>query len=421
MPKRQRWTPVKGTRNRIYDPRERLLVAALDLPLDLIAGAGRLLGFGRPGPMALDSVREVLVLRLDRIGDVIMSLPALADLRAALPHARIRLAVGQWSEGVAQRAPVDEVLIWSAPWVGRAHEGALSTVALIRKARALRSARLDLAIDLQGDVRSALLMFASGAKRRVGYANSGGGALLTQVVPLDETVSWVEQNRRGVALATGRPPGDVARDPLTNVERDFARRLFAELGIAGPGPLVGLHPSGGRLVKQWPAEHWGQVAARLEREFGATFVITGVDNDRALAQIATHALNRASFDLTGKLSVREALAVIERLDLFLSPDTGTMHMACAVGTPSVTVFGPSDPVRYFSGGDGRSGSRHVVVRAELWCSPCNLIRKPPAECSGPQAPECLQLVTADQVYAEAAKLLAQRALTSARTRDPDLQ
>jgi len=62
-------------------------------------------------------------------------------------------------------------------------------------------------------------------------------------------------------------------------------------------------------------------------------------------------------------------------------------------------------VRYFSGGDGRSGSRHVLVRAELWCSPCNLIRKPPAECDGPEPPECLRLVTVERVYAEAAKLL----------------
>jgi ADP-heptose:LPS heptosyltransferase len=82
-----------------------------------------------------------------------------------------------------------------------------------------------------------------------------------------------------------------------------------------------------------------------------------------------------------------------------------MHMACAVDTPSVTVFGPSDPVRYFSGGSGEPGSRHVVVRAELWCSPCNLIRKPPEECAGPEPPECLRLVSVDAVYDAAARLL----------------
>ena len=106
--------------------------------------------------------------------------------------------------------------------------------------------------------------------------------------------------------------------------------------------------------------------------------------------------------------------VIARLDLFLSPDTGPMHMACAVGTPSVSVFGPSDPVRYFSGGDpapgGRPGSRHVVIRGDLWCSPCNLIRIPPQECSGAEGPECLRLVTAEEVGSVAARLLREPGL-----------
>ena len=84
-------------------------------------------------------------------------------------------------------------------------------------------------------------------------------------------------------------------------------------------------------------------------------------------------------------------------------------MACAVDTPSVSVFGPSDPARYFSGGDGRTGSRHVVVKPELWCSPCNLIRKPPEECAGDEPPECLRLVATDAVYAEAERLLTRSA------------
>lgn len=406
MPARQRWTPVRGTGNRIYDARERFFVAALDLPLKLALGPLRLLGLGQPGRLQLESVREVLVLRLDRIGDVLMSLPALHDLRAALPNARIRLAVGRWSESVAKSAPVDELLVWSAPWVGRAQEGAERMGALLGHARALRRQKLDLAIDLQGDVRASLLMFASGARRRVGYANTGGRELLTHVVPLDETVSWVEQNRRAVALALERPVGDARGDVLLEADRDFARRLFENLRLPGAGPVVGIHPSGGRLVKQWPVERWAQLAARLERECGATIVITGTEGDRPLAKKVAHALGKLSFDLTGKLNVRETLAVIEKLDLFLSPDTGPMHMACAVGTPSVAVFGPSDPARYFSGGDGLHGSRHVVVRTELWCSPCNLIRKPPAECDGPEPPECLRLVTVEQVYAEAQGLLA---------------
>jgi ADP-heptose:LPS heptosyltransferase len=405
MPRRRRWTPVKGTSSRIYDPGERLLLGAVDMPGRLVAGAWRRARVRPPpGPLDPSSIHEVLVLRLDRIGDVIMSLPALADLRSALPHARIRLAVGRWSADIARTAPVDQILVWSAPWVGRASEGADGFADLLRQARSLKKERLDLAIDLQGDVRAALLLRLTGARHRVGYANTGGSWLLTHVVPLDETVSWVEQNRRAVASVVAPAAGPPV-DLLTEEERGFGRRLVADLGLASRRPLVAVHPGGGRAVKQWDLGRWAEVARRLQREFHATILLTGSEADRPLAQELSRGLSFPPVDLTGRLGLREMVALLAELDLFLSPDTGPMHAACAVGTPSVAVFGPSDPARYFSGGTGESGRRHVVVRAELWCSPCNLIRKPPAECDDGAPPECLRRVGVDDVHREAARLL----------------
>ena len=413
MSKRQRWTPVRGLGNRIYEPRERALVGALDLPGRAAFALGRALGLRpAPPPRALESLREILVLRLDRIGDVLMSLPALHDLRVAAPRARIRLAVGRWSEDIARGFPVDEVMVWSAPWVGRPAEGTLTFTDLARRAHALRRDRIDLALDLQGDLRASLLLWLAGAERRVGYANTGGDYLLTEAVPLDETVSWVEQNRRAVALATGRPFGTGPLDPLTALDRAFGEAFLAREGLGARRPLVGLHPSGGRRVKEWPVDRWREVAARLQREHGATILVTGSAADRPLAAALAMGLPSRPVDLTGQLDVRQTLAVIARLHLYLSPDTGPMHLACAVGTPSVAVFGPSDPVRYFTGGaiDGRP-ERHRVVRSDLWCSPCNLIRRPPAECDTLEPPECLRLVSADQVYACAAGLLREALAT----------
>lgn len=401
MPKRQRWRPVKGTGSRVYDPVERALLTAADLPLRLAQAVRR-----RQVPaLEPERVREILVLRLDRIGDLVMSLPALSDLRAAFPEARIRLAVGAWSEPIARSAPVDDVLVWSAPWVGRPSEGAESLRTLFARARALRATPLDLALDLQGDVRASFLLWLSGARIRVGYANTGGGALLTHVVPLDETVSFVEQNRRAVSTVAGtRAPS--THDPLTAEERASARKILAAHGVpAEARPLIGLHPSGGRLIKQWPLARWAEVARRLQEELGATVVVTGSAADRPLFQALAASLPRVPIDLTGRLDLRETLTVLSAFDLFLSPDTGPMHMAAAVGTPSVSVFGPSDPGRYFSGGSGAPGTRHEVVRHELWCSPCNLIRKPPAECQEGEAPECLRLVTVDAVYTAAQRVL----------------
>ncbi|HEY3119414.1 MAG TPA: glycosyltransferase family 9 protein [Vicinamibacteria bacterium] len=403
MPRRRRWTAVKGTATRVSDPLERVLIAGFDAFGGLMASLNR--GALWSASPEASAPRDVLVLRLDRIGDVLMSLPALADLRAALPAARIRLAVGAWSAEAARGAPVDEVLVWSAPWVQRASEGGDGVMSLARKARALRTAPPDLAIDLQGDLRASVLMALTGARERVGYANTGGAWLLTRVVPLDESLSWVEQNRAAMALAVGRSVTGRTAPVVTEAERAEARRLLAEAGVDSRRPLVGIHPSGGRAIKQWPIERWATVGARLQDEFGASVVLTGSAADRPLTDRVARGL-RQPVDLAGRLSVRQTMAVIAELDLFLSPDTGPMHMACAAGTPSVSVFGPSDPARYFSG--GHDPARHVAVSHELWCAPCNLIRRPPEECAEGEAPECLRLVSVEAVHAHAARLLRER-------------
>jgi len=400
MSERRRWTPVRGTGSRVYRPGERWLLRAADLPGQLLFALRR-----RPRVEPLEQIREVLVLRLDRIGDLLMCFPALQALREALPRARIRLAVGAWAEEIARRAPVDEVLVWSAPWVGRAAEGASSLSELLRAARRVSADRVDLAIELQGDVRAAWLMWLTGARMRVGYANTGGAYLLTHVVPLDETVSWIEQNRRAVAVAVGERSLGAEPSPLRPGDAEVGRRLTSDLGR----PVVGIHPSGGRRIKQWPVSRWALVAQRLADAAGASFVVTGGPGDVPLARELAAAVAAPVHNLAGQLSLMETLALVSQLDLFLSPDTGPMHVACAVGTPSVSVFGPSDPTRYFSGGSGARGERHVVVRRDLWCAPCNRIRRPPAECLEGEAPECLRAIEPDDVVAAALDLLAGRA------------
>jgi ADP-heptose:LPS heptosyltransferase len=393
MPPRRRWTPARGTALRLERPLERALAALVDLPARLAPA--------RPAP-PIDpaALRDVLVLRLDRIGDLLMSLPALHDLRRALPAARIRLAAGRWSADVARHAPVDEVLDWSAPWAGRRGEGASSWLALARAARAQSSRPPDLALDLQADARAALLMRLTGAPIRVGYANTGGGAYLTHVVPLDETRPWVEQNRRAVEAVTGPRPGGPPLPPPADAAR--GRAILEREGLAGRRPAVGIHPSGGRTIKQWPVDRWREVARRLQHEFAAAIVVTGSGADAALGRALAEGLPRPPIDLSGRLPVADTMAVIAALDLFLSPDSGPMHMACAAGTPSVAVFGPSAAERYFSAALSPAPARHVAVRRELWCAPCNLIRRPPEECVADVTPECLRIVTVDEVYAAAA-------------------
>lgn len=395
MPRRRRWQNIKGTLSRVSSPPERLMVSLVSLGARALAPF--LAGPGTKPP------REVLVLRLDRIGDVLMSLPALGALREALPQAFIRLAVGEWSKEVANDAPVDEVLVWSAPWVGRRDEGALSRTGVLRAARAARVRKPDLAIDLQGDVRALWLMAMTGARTRVGYANTGSAALLSTVVDLDEDINFVEQNYRAMETALGRT---LERRPfrwLSEGRRKKGREtLAAALGskrLRPNGPIVGLHPGAGRGIKEWPLDRYVEVGRRLVEERGALLVLTGSETERPKTAFISAALPSSTLDLCGQLGLGGLAEVMSAFDGFISGDTSAMHFACALGLPSVAIFGPSDPGRYFSGGkDGFGSERHLALTADLWCRPCNLIRRPPEECAQAPVPECLAGLTPQQVF-----------------------
>jgi ADP-heptose:LPS heptosyltransferase len=369
---------------RIYDPRERVLLAGADV---LFRGVSLLSGL-RPGRDRPDvrSVESVLALRLDRLGDLITTLPALELLRKALPEARLELAVGSWNEPIARRLPfIDRVRVVDSPW------SAWGTEASFGGARAaLGRDPFDLALDFQGDVRVLLLMALSGAKLRAGYGDTGGDYLLTHRARWDEKRSWYDQN---VDLVRALFPEVVPGGPIRpyNFVTEEDRREAALLLDASTRPLVGIHPSAGRTLKEWEPEKFAALADRLS-DF-ATVVLTGAESDRSLVERIFEKTSTRPATLVG-LSLPTFAAVIERLDAFVTGDTGPMHLSHAVGTANVAIFGPSDPVRY--GPDESLGLRRVV-RSSVYCAPCNMIRRPPLECTRAITPECISTVTVEQV------------------------
>jgi ADP-heptose:LPS heptosyltransferase len=166
---------------------------------------------------------------------------------------------------------------------------------------------------------------------------------------------------------------------------------------------VGVHPCGGRAIKQWDLGAMAAAAARVAASLGATIVITGGPGEESLATDLRNRLptDLPVIDLAGQVGLATLAGVLARLDVFLSADTGPMHLAAAVGTPTVGIFGPSDPRRW-----GPLGPHVRVVRVGIWCSPCNLIRNPPARCRG-HVPDCLTAVTPDMVVAAALDVAAE--------------
>ncbi len=388
----------------IVDPRERILVGFADLGLSLVAALTRPF---RRKPRSGDP-SHILLLRLERIGDLLMSMDAIAAVREAVPDADIDLVVGSWNADLAAMLPgPTRVETLDAPWLARGEAGA-STSAILRRAMVWRRRRYDLVINFEGDIRSNVIVGMTAAARRVGFGMAGGGPMLTEVVDHDAGRHISENSRRLVSRALKRRENDAAaatqharlRIPCP------ARARAAALLDGHTRPLVGIHASGGRPIKQWNPERFAAVAARLQTSLGATIVLTGSPADRECVDTVKAALEPTRVvDVCGSADLPTLAAVLERLDVLVTGDTGPMHVAAAVHTPIVAVFGPSDPIRY-----APPAAIARVVRIDLPCSPCNRIRRPPDRCVG-HVPDCLSGITVEQVVD------ATRAVLTARVRD----
>ena len=377
----------------VYDRRERWAVGLADAALRALAAASRL---KRP-PRADTPPRRVLVLRLERIGDLLMTHAALALLRERLPSAEIDLAVGSWNGPLAHAMAVaNRVDLLDAPWLARDRPGAL-WAHLRAHARKWRRHGYDLAINLEPDIRSNLLLWWSGASRRVGYFTGGGGALLTDPAAYDPALHTHDNAIRLVGRAAPGAAAAPAARPvlqLPDAAHERARQLLAP---AAGFLCVGIHASGGRPVKQWHAARFAEVAGALGREYDAAIVLTGAPADEAIVREVEAGIPAGVrvLNLCGQADVLELAAVLERLAVFVTGDTGPMHLAAAVGTPVVALFGPSVPERY-----APRTEESRIVRIDLPCSPCNRIRLPPERCRG-HVPDCLDGISANAVIAAA--------------------
>jgi heptosyltransferase I len=375
----------------ISDPRERALVGTADAVLRL---AGPALRVWRRHPARPPS--RILLLRLERIGDLLMVLDAIEDVRQAAPHARLDLVVGSWNAELARRIPgLHRVETLDAAWLARG--GGRFLRGLLPAARGWRARRYDLALNFEPDIRSNFLLSAARAACTAGFSSGGGGPLLDVALPFDPRAHTTANARRLVGAVLDVPPRTApARLALTEADR---RRAMAVLTGHGR-PLIGMHVSSGRLVKQWPEERFADLARRLVTSHGATIVLTGNTADRPLVATVAEAAGPHAVDVSGLLDLPALAAVLDGLDLLVTGDTGPMHLAAAVGTPVVAVFGPSDPVRY-----APVDQVHRVVRLDLPCSPCNRIRRPPARCAG-HIPACLTGIDVARVHAAVAEALA---------------
>jgi heptosyltransferase-2 len=339
----------------------------------------------------LGEPRKILIRAVNWVGDAVLTLPAILAVARRFPRTEITLLAKPWVAPLLAGQPgVDRVLTYETP--GR-HAGLRGRLALSAE---LRAERFDLALLLPNSLDTAVPGWLAGIPRRAGHATDGRSLLLTdRLRPRREPGRHQVEYYLDLARALGGDADPLPRLLLSRQAVRMAETLLGEHGMGPTEPCVGVNPgSVYGSAKRWPAACFAAAADALEERLGARTILFGSGREMEILTDVASRMRRPGLVLGGRTDLGVLAALLRRCRLLLSNDTGAMHVAAAVGTPTLAVFGPTDPVA-----TAPLGGRCRIVRSPVPCSPC-LLRECPID------HRCMRLVAVGDVLRAAEELLA---------------
>lgn len=337
---------------------------------------------------------KLLVRGTNWIGDAVMSVPAIRQLRYAFPGAEITLATHDWAEGLFRDAEfIDEMIVIE----NQGH----SPLAIRSQARQIGRGNFDAAVLFTNSFATALVARLAGVPRRIGYSGESRGFLLTDALPKPEwkndrhEVHYYLQLAEHAAKLLGGTIGNSEPDisiAVSESRRTAAKRILSghDIDVAKPVIALGAGSQNSR-AKRWMPESFAAVADKLSSASGASIVLLGSEADAGVSKRVVASMKGPGTDLTGETSLSEAVALLAEADILIANDMGLGHVAAAVGTPVISIFGPTNPLTTAPWGG-------TVVREEVECSPCML-----RDC--PIDHRCMTRITPDRVISEALRTL----------------
>lgn len=315
-----------------------------------------------------DKPKAILLIQLGDIGDVIVSVPCIRALKECFPDAVIVVTVRDKAAGLIRDLPwADEVI--SVEKKGRHLIEAI--IYQIRFFSHLRNLRLDLAIDLRMGTRGGIMAFLSGASERVGVYDSRGtfrNRFFSHLCLPEIEQGW-HMSRHCLALLEqyGISTEDERPELVVSEERaEKARRLLADEGISEDEPLIAVQPFSLWAYKDWGISKYAGLIEWIRSRYGFTVLITGSESERERSDVICSKTGGRVYNMAGKTSIGELAGLLKCCGLFIGGDSAGLHIAAAVGTPTVGIYGPSSSEAW-----APRGEKHCVVSKDMPCMPCS--------------------------------------------------
>ncbi|MCX5864725.1 MAG: glycosyltransferase family 9 protein [Deltaproteobacteria bacterium] len=314
------------------------------------------------------SPRSILLIQLGDIGDVVLTLPCIRALRETYPQARIIVAAWDKAAELLEDCPwLDQVIVVTK----RSRSFFFETSLQIDFFRKLRSLHCDLAIDLRTGTRGAIMAFLSGAGQRIGFFADDGtlwrNRLFTSLLRRDYTPDLHVADYLlcllepfGIATEQRIPELAVAVD-----KQEKIRGLFEEAAVPQDKKIVAVQPFSLWQYKEWGKEKYVALIRWLVAEYGVAVIVTGSVAERERAEGIVRRCGAGCYNFAGKTSIASYAALLQKCQFFIGVDSAGLHIAAAVGTPTVGIFGPSSPVSW-----APVGRQHLVVQKDFPCLPC---------------------------------------------------
>jgi heptosyltransferase-3 len=343
------------------------------------------------------AIQRILLVRTDRLGDVLLTLPVLPILRAAIPTATIELLLRRYTGEIVEGNRYVDGLLW--------YDEGDDLIPFGEMLRRIKRGRFDAVVVVHPTWRLALLMFLARIPLRIGTGYRYYSLLFNSRVfehRRDAKRHEVEYNVNllgplGVRLPERPDPAGLAVEIPR--EADLAAgEMLSEAGVIPDHGFVVFHPGSGGSAREWPLENLGRVASRLAQSEGRRIVVTGGRGEEGLAADLVRLAGSRAVSLAGKCSLKQLAALLRRADLCIAHSTGPLHLAVAVGTPVVGLYSQLTPMSPRRWGPYAARARVLVPDRPADCQ----------ECSSPRTQRCacMESITVEEVYRAAQEMLA---------------